>query len=340
MLDQAGKNAELLTRTYNQTGDILLETEDLFQQALQNYRYHSLYWLLGLVQIDHANLAGISGEAREQLIEMGLNNLATGRRIFHNDERLLAEVDVSLTMGNVENAAQRLARLVNFSPVLLTNKAIPNAMDRKLFRNPDTGGMKLDDTGKEFFRLLLPQVGPPYLDIIRAAIPVLDRGGETDLLKEYLTLEKEITRLPLGIPFWRMRVLDRPSTVEDFQRLTSEYTNLLRENPRMALISRALFLSDLQRYAPPGVDLTEWRDQVMILAGESEGRIAGILSLQMLAQDAFTAGTSSTSPLACWQYLLKAYATTSLSTYDTVQGRRPGTLDANLWGITLPLMSN
>lgn len=336
LIEQSGKGTETISRVYTRTGDVLLQTENLYQQALRNYRYHSLYWLLGLAQIDRASLPGIPGEIADELRRTGLENLAIGRRIFKNDERVLAEVDVALSLKEDENANQRIAELMALSPALVRNKAIPALGARKVIQNPETNKVALDPSAEKFFQGLLPNLKPFHLPIIRDALPVLDRGQAIGLAREYAELEAQYTRQPLGAPFWRMRLIDHPKTPEDVARLMEEYRSLLGEHSHLPPIQRVLFLSDIQRFAPAGSDLSDWRTAVTELSRENSGTMTQVLCRQMLAQEDLYHGDY----LAAWTENLESHALTTEALYPSVAGRRSGVIDMSLWGITWPLISN
>ncbi len=335
-LTEMGPAQESIQREYQRSGEILTQAESLYRQSLRNYHYHSLYWHLGALELARAKMPGIDEAARQDLIESGLENLATARRIFKSDETLLKEIQANLLAGKEEGAGEKVPRLLSFNPMVISRSVIHEETKRMVARNKETGNLSLDPTTSRFFEVLLPHLGSTHASLLREIIPLLERGGEAGLAKQYLEKETEVLRYPLGSPFWRFRIQERPQTAEDLSRFMEEYHVKVKEMPKLSFISRALFLSDLQRFAPVGMDMSEWREAVLDLKRSAPGKQVGILSLHMLAQEALSRGGIQET----WRYGLEAQAETSVANHDSVTSRRPGVIEAALWGLTWPLMAN
>lgn len=335
-LDQATDVPESIVRNYNRTGEVLTHAENLFRQCLQNYRYHSLYWYLGLIQLERAKAPGLPQETRDSLVASGLDDLATGRRIFKTDERILAEIVANLLVGNEGGAGEMMPTLLTMNPGLIPNRVIPDAR-RKMQKNIlETGAHRLDPSSVSFFRVLLPHLGPSQSWLIQDIAALLEQGGEIALTKEYLAKQSDFVIEPLGNPFWRFRIGEKMQTPGDFIERMKEYREKLSRMPRLPLTARAFYLSDLQRFAPEGTNFIGWRNAVYTLQQTQPGRLPGILGSHMLAQEALERGSYQ----AAWRWNLEAQTQTNLSNYPSVTGRRPGVVDASLWGITWPWLAN
>ncbi len=331
-----GRFPETVLRGYNRTGEVLTGTANLFQQCLQNYRYHSLYWYLGLVKLDRAKMPGTDPETRESLIESGLENLTIARRIFSTPERILAEILANLSAGEEEGASERIPILLAKDPGLITQRVIPEAMRNKLMKTEETGDISLDPNMTSLCKVMLPHLDARNGGILQDSLALLERGGEASLAEAYLKKKTGIFKQPLGVPYWSFRIEDQMKTAEDFTRFMAEYQTILAERPRLPFADRALFLSDLQRFAPAGVDMSAWREAVLELYQNMPGRLAGILSMHMLAQESLSRGGYQEA----WRWNLEAQANTTTAGYPNVTDRRPGVIDASLWGLTWPVMIN
>ncbi len=332
----AGQAPESVLREYNRSSEILSHAGDLFQQSLRNYRYHNLYWHIGAVDLNKAKLPGISQEASENLLKSGLENLTTARRIIGSDETVLKEIKAYLLAGEVEGASERIPRLLAINPTIITSTFIPEEKRKMETRSGENGTPKLDPAAITFFQVLLPHLTAVHGPIIREVIPLLVRGGEAELARQYFEKETEMLKQPLGTPYWRFRIHEDLETPDDFNRLLEEYKTKITEMPGLPFVSRVLFLSDMQRYAPPGTEMTGWRDAVLDLYSNSPGKFAGVLSTHMLAQEALSRGGYQEA----WRWELAGQGDTLASNYASVTGRRPGTIQSTLWGLTWPLMAN
>lgn len=330
-LAESGRTPESIVREYNRTGEVLAQAESLFRQSLRNYHYHSLYWYLGLIDLERAKASGTPLETRDRLIKSGLENLATARRIFGPNERVLEEILANLAVGEDEGAGEKVPLFKSIDQTLITDR-----MQKGLTRSTETNSVSLNPSLTGLSKALLPHLGPTHSGIVRETIPLLERSGEAGLAKQYLEKETQIQPQPLGEPFWPFRIQDRPETMDEFNRLMEEYRTKLKEKPGLPLITRVLFLSDLQRFAPSGADMSEWREAVLDLPAGGSGRLAGILRSHMLAAEAISRGCFQEA----WGWELEGQAGITLANYAGVSDRRPGVTDASLWGLSWPLLAN
>jgi O-antigen ligase/tetratricopeptide (TPR) repeat protein len=334
LFTDAGRIPPLILEEYKQTPGLLAESEELYQQTLRNYRYHTLYWLLGLVQLDRSSLSSAAAEQRKSLIEEGRAHLEAARRIFYQRERLFLEIDVAIKVGDRDGASTLVKTLLDRDPTYIQTELIPLASQKRVQRDPRNGEMRLDPTMVEFFRALLPHLKSEHLGLIREAIPMLDHGKARDLAKLYLELDGQFTRNPLRNPFWRFRLARSPETPEDFQASLRDYEEVLADHPETSTIYRTIYLSDLQRFAPPAADLGPWRKEVLRLRDEAPDRATQVLCAQVLAQD-FCARGDLKGALG---KRLDSDRLMNAGLYNFVAGRRVGVVDSALWGIAWPLL--
>lgn len=334
LFSEQGKVPELVSKEYNESGEILKKAEELYELTLENYRYHSLYWLLGLVQLERTGLAGTTPEVAEQLIESGRNHMATARRILFQPDRLYQEIEVGLKLKDEKGVGPLIGELVERDPNYILNDRIPHIAKSDVVKDVRTGGLKLQPYAVAFFREMLPFLDKDHVMIVRDSIPILDRGQARELAQEYMKRDEEISTRALNNPFWKFRLGSQPTNQEEFNAEIETYRKAVAERAKVQPLQRALYLSDLQRFAPAGTDFTEWRAELAGLLMETDHFPTRILAYHTLAQDAYARGDLQ----GAWKLRLMADAQTVAGIYPFVSERRLGVVDSALWGITWPLL--
>jgi O-antigen ligase len=329
-----GKIPQVVAEDFKQAPQILQRAGEFYEQTRRNYRYHGLYWLLGLVQLERVGQLTTSPELKKELIDTGRENLATARRIFFLREKLFQELDVGLRVGDEKGSASLAAQLVASASGYVLAEVIPTIAKKRIKKDEKTGDFQLDPASVQFFRILLPQLGQEHLAILRAVLPILDRGKALDLARQYADADRQLSKRGLYEPFWKLRLNHRPETTEELAGLMADYRRILAGNPHVPFLHRALYLSDLQRFAPPGADLSDWRSAVEELKNCAADIMTESLCRQFLAQDAISRGDLEKA----WIEQLLASCEPAATFYPLFTERRLGVLNAGLWGITWPFL--
>lgn len=324
-----------LVETYRHADEHLPEAERFYQKALTSYRWHGLYWSLGLVQLELASRATLPKKTSESLIQSAREAMKTARRIFSSEERLFLELDVALRVEDLPAAVDLSQNLMNRAPHVLIEQVFPKIVERSVRRDSITGKMRLDPVMEEFFRILLPHLGVERTGVLLYALTILDYGNAKELAGEYAKVAKE--RLsPLESVFLDFRVLRDRGELAGLSEELEFYRQFIAANPEADWDKRALYLSDLQRFAPKSADLSEWAAEMEGLVGSPDRPFPMAVGLHSLAQQSYERGDW----VECWRRMMRADAVMSWQMQSGLDGRRNGVLDSALWGVTHPLMMN
>ncbi|MCA9417945.1 MAG: O-antigen ligase family protein, partial [Candidatus Omnitrophica bacterium] len=218
--NEAKEIKERLVKVYKDLDEHLPRAERYYQDSLESYRWHGLYWTLGLVQWE----LSMRGGASSKLVDSARESLETGRRIFPNEDRFFLELDIALRVGDASEAVGLATELMRRNPGLLIDQVFPKIAERSVRRDRITGQMRLDPAMGEFFKILLPQLGSDRMDVLLYALTILDYGNSEDLAKAYATKAKE-NLSPLESVFIDYRVLKDRKDLEDL----SEQLQIYRE---------------------------------------------------------------------------------------------------------------
>lgn len=339
MLAQAGgAPSKAIGEEYAKAPEILVTAEQLYRLTERNYRYHSLHWLLGLAQWDLLTSMPVKPEEVLPRIQSMLKDLETARRIYFMPDRLMFEIETRLTtvggqrVGDPEETSKLVKLLLDTSEDYLINQYLPLIPQKRVI--PGRGA--LDPRTKEFFRVLFPHLTAKNMRLIIEALPLLDRGKATDVAKLYAEALDTFSKQPVPPVFWRFRLLTPPKDNADFSRLLKMHLTEAMGDPTVSPLMSALFLSDMQRFAPPGTDFGEWRSSVLALDGATTDVVTRVLTRHLLAQDEYSRGDL----MGAWRENLLAHSRHSAPFQPYVTGRRPGVVDSALWGITWPFLGN
>jgi hypothetical protein len=307
--------------------------ERYYQLALESYRWHGVYWSLGLAQLELALRPDTPTQVAEKLVASAREALATGRRIFPNEERFFLELDTALRAEDTEAAVNLSTELMDRNPGLLIDQVFPKIAERSIKKDPISGKMKLDPVMEEFFRVLLPHLDRTRLGILLYALTILDYGNAEDLAQVYAEKAKE-ELTPIESIFIDYRILKNPEDLADLSEELEIYRDLIESDTRISSDKRAIYLSDLQRFAPNSADLSAWKEEVELLFGVPDLPFAKAVSGHALAREAYERGDW----IAVWRKMMEVDSRMSWQMQNGMDGRVNGTLDTTLWGIGYPLL--
>ncbi len=326
---------ERLIKIYREFPDFLPTAERYYQMALESYRWHGVYWSLGLTQLELASRSETPEKVSERLVDSARESLRMGRRIFPNQDRFFLELDVALRVGDASQAVELATELMVRNPGLLVNEVFPRIAERSIKKDRITGKLRLDPVMEDFFEILLPHLTQDHLGILLYALTILDYGNSEDVAKKYATVAKTDLS-PIESVFVDYRILKNRKDLEDLSEELSLYREFIASETSTSLDDRVIYLSDLQRFAPHTVDLSEWEVELRKLLETPDLPFPMVISSHSLAQEAYDRGDL----VETLRRMVHADAEMTWQMQNGMDGRRNGTLDATLWGIGYPFLMN